>query len=152
MFISTLDKIAWILFNRKISMNKSLQSPLRQGFHGIGNKLPHKKFHLPSEHANKSPVTGPKQVPLFSSLDWRIKTKKTVHTSSYLSSALPLEVRYGFKLTLFPGEAWGTELQHASPKVRVFSAIEAWLLMHSVVLRAPFQKALKFFSLNCSAQ
>lgn len=40
LFILTLDKIAWILFNRKINMNKSLQSLLRQGFHGISNKLP----------------------------------------------------------------------------------------------------------------
>jgi len=43
MFILTLDKITWILFNRKVNMNKSLQSLHRQGFHGISNKLPKKK-------------------------------------------------------------------------------------------------------------
>lgn len=80
-----------------------------------------------------------------------IKTKKTVHTC-YLSSALLHDVRYRFKLNLFPGETWGTLLQHASPQVLLFSAVEGWLLTHFVCLRAPFQKSLGFFSLNCSAQ
>lgn len=43
-----------------------------------------------------------------------IKTKTTAYTS-YLSSVLPHVVRYGFKLTLCPGEARGAELRHASP-------------------------------------
>lgn len=62
----TLDKMAWIFFNRKINMNKSSQSPLDKVSMGLETNY-QIKFCLPSEHANKSPVTESNQVPFSSS-------------------------------------------------------------------------------------
>lgn len=113
MFILTLDKITWILFNRK-NQRKSLQSLLKQGFQGISNKLPNKNSACLQNLQTKALLQD--QTTYLSSVhrtDEMIKTK-TAYTS-YLSSVLPHVVRYGFKLTLFAGEARGAELRHASP-------------------------------------